>query len=324
MAVATSERIRRIETFGGHPRGDRVDGRSIWFLASVTKPIVATGVMQLVDAGLLDLDEPISRVIPEFRAPDKPDVTARHLLSHTSGLQDLPVESLLRQRPSAQGYFHATCRAPLHFPPGTAFTYCSDSFTLLAALIVRLTGRPFPLALRRSVFGPVGMVDTTFDPRSKRPRLVPVHNVGLENRLKRRIALRYLSTVAIPGGGLWSSPGDLIGFGQALLNDIRDDGRRLLSRAAIEEMTREQTEGLDEVLEDGSTRPSRYALGWGKPADGFTPPASSRAFSHGGATGTRLWVDPDRDLVFVFLTNLWGISDDVMFAALRDVYRAAG
>jgi CubicO group peptidase (beta-lactamase class C family) len=101
-------------------------------------------------------------------------------------------------------------------------------------------------------------------------------------------------------------------------------------------MTREHTSGIPEVQEDGSIREPRYALGWGKPnPDGTIPsvlgtpiasavrvPASPSTFTHGGASGTRLWIDPDRGLVYVFLTNQWSASDEPMFATLAEVYRA--
>jgi CubicO group peptidase (beta-lactamase class C family) len=105
-------------------------------------------------------------------------------------------------------------------------------------------------------------------------------------------------------------------------------------------MTREQTKGIVEVREDGTRRDPRYALGWGKPHPaGLAPsvvdessapdggelvrvPASPSTFTHGGASGTRLWIDPDRELVFVFLTNQWKVSDQAMFSVLREVYTA--
>lgn len=308
---------------------------SLFFLASVTKPIVATAVMQLVDEGRLDLHAPIGRVVPEFQGPGKDAVTPWHVLTHTSGVPDIDQAVLRRSRPSAAQMLERVCRDPLAFEPGSRYSYASDSFYLLAASISRLTGMPFPEALRRRVLAPVGAFDVSFDPRGQRSRIVQVHGIPLGNRLVRELILRFLARATLPGGGLWGKAEDLLRFGRAMLPLESGAGPRLLSQGAIDEMTREQTEGILEVSADGATRVPHYALGWGKPnPEGTAPsvlgtppdtavrvPASPSAFTHGGATGTRLWVDPDRELVFVFLTNSWGISDAAMFSTLAEVYR---
>jgi CubicO group peptidase (beta-lactamase class C family) len=339
VAVADAEGTLGLRAFPGPAdRGVRPD--SVYFLASVTKPIVATAVMQLVDEGRLDLHAPIRRLVPEFRGPGRDAVTPWHVLTHTSGIPDLDIREVLRQRPTAAQMLARVCSVPLAFAPGARYAYASDSFYLLAAAISRLTGLPFPEALRRRVLDRVGAADVTFDPRGKRGRVVRVHGVGVENRLLQEVVLRFLARAALPGGGLWGPAEDLLRFGRALLPGTAEPGPRLLSRAAITEMTREQTQGLHAVSDDGTLRDPRYALGWGKPhPGGLAPsvigetsgpdvehgprvPASPGSFTHGGATGTRLWIDPERGLVFVFLTNQWGVQDDPMFEVLGEVYRA--
>jgi CubicO group peptidase (beta-lactamase class C family) len=169
---------------------------------------------------------------------------------------------------------------------------------------------------------------------------VPVHGVGVDNRIVQEVALRFLARAALPGGGLWGTASDLLRFGRSLLPRGSGDAPRILSQAAIDEMTREQTQGIVDIRPDGTTRDPRYALGWGKPHPaGLAPsvvdetsapdggelvrvPASPSTFTHGGASGTRLWIDPQRELVFVFLTNHWNVSDQAMFSVLREVYTA--
>ena len=85
-------------------------------------------------------------------------------------------------------------------------------------------------------------------------------------------------------------------------------------------MTREQTAGLVEELEDGTTRPARWSLGWAKPRPGW--PGGAAVYTHAGAAGGRLWVDPERGFAFVFLTNLWAGPDEPAFRVLEEVYRA--
>ncbi len=355
VAVADSTGTIALDIFPG-PSTPRLRTDSIFFLASQTKPVVATGIMRLVEQGLVDLQAPIERYVPAFQGPSKERVTTWHVLTHTAGVQDIHPDVLRNQRPSGARLLEMVCQAPLRFEPGSRYEYCSASFYLLAELLVRFTGRPFPEALKQQVMDPAGMVDTSFDPRHDRSRILPVDGVPMRNRFVRELVLRYLARTALPGGGLWGTAEDLTRFGRGLLPGAIADGRGLLSAASVAEMTREQTAGIQEVSADGTRRDPRYALGWGKPRlDGAAPsvvgglapalgasaptdlgtpdesgsalpanptvPASAGTFTHGGATGTRLWVDPDRDLVFVFLTNLWGASDEAMFESLAGVYQ---
>ena len=335
MGVADASGTLEVRAFPG-PAEPALTTDSLFFLASVTKPIVATAVMQLVDEGRLDLHAPILRVVPEFQGPGKEAVTAWHVLTHTSGVPDVDQAVLRRSRPSAAQMLQRVCREPLSFEPGSRYSYASDSFYLLAAAITRLTGMPFPEALRRRVLAPVGAFDVSFDPRAKRSQMVLVHGIPLGNRLVRELILRFLARATLPGGGLWGNAEDLLRFGRAMLPLESGAGPRLLSQAGIGEMTREQTSGIVEISADGTERVPHYALGWGKPnPNGTAPsvlgtppdtavrvPASVSSFTHGGAAGTRLWIDPDRELVFVFLTNQWGVSDAAMFSSLAEVYKA--
>jgi CubicO group peptidase (beta-lactamase class C family) len=335
MGVADASGTLEVRAFPG-PAEPTLTTDSLFFLASVTKPIVATAVMQLVDEGRLDLHAPISRVVPEFQGPGKEAVTAWHVLTHTSGVPDVDQTALRRSRPSAAQMLQRVCREPLSFEPGSRYSYASDSFYLLAGAITRITGMPFPEALRRRVLAPVSAFDISFDPRRQRSRIVLVHGIPLGNRIVRELILRFLARATLPGGGLWGNAEDLLRFGRAMLPLESGAGPRLLSQAAIDEMTREQTAGIIETSDDGAVRVPHYALGWGKPnPEGTAPsvlgtppdspvrvPASPSSFTHGGAAGTRLWIDPDRELVFVFLTNQWGISDASMFATLGEVYEA--
>lgn len=288
---------------------------SIFLLASVTKPILATAVMRLVERGKLLLDLPVARYIPEFGKYGKDRVTTGHLLSHTSGLEEARWEAeLARQGAPARAYLEAACGSYLHFEPGTRFEYCSLTFWVLGELITRLSGTPYPEYLHNEIFAPLGMDNTGFQPRH--PELaVPVHDFGGSERTE------FFCTLAAPGGGLWSTAADLITFGEALLHAGRRGKYQLLSPPAIATMTSNHTPGIVEIV-DGRSDPVKFGLGWRKPLRDGGVISSDASYGHAGTTGTYLWIDPAWELVFVFLTNRWGQERDTPRRILNAVYGA--
>jgi CubicO group peptidase (beta-lactamase class C family) len=314
LAVATGGETVRVEAFS-RSGGDVIGPDHIFLLASITKPILATAVLQLAEDGLLLLSDPLTRYLPEFAQPGKPTVTPWHLLTHTSGLEEQAwIDALGFARVPAPTYVGAACRSSLHFLPGTRFEYCTLSYTLLAEVITRLTGQPYADVLRTRILEPLGMEDTSFDPGpAKAARTAITH--GTEDWID------YYKTLQVPGGGLWGTAADLVRFGQAFLNGGRRGDYQLLAPATIDWMTRDHVAGLPELVE-GQARPAHYGLGWRKPTlDGLLP-GSPAVISHGGAGGTQLWIDPEWDLVVVFFTNQWGIETPVPFRAIQAVYSA--
>jgi CubicO group peptidase (beta-lactamase class C family) len=333
IAVSDAWGTLHLQALEGTADKPRVD--SLFFLASVTKPIVSTALMQLVDESRLDLHDPLVQLLPELAGdPWRERITAWHVLTHTAGLKDVSQDVLRKQRPSYAKMLARVMKDAPEWEPGTRFRYCSDSFYLVAEAIVRLTGMRFPQALERRLLHPLGMLDTGFDPRPDRGRTMVVHGIPMGNMVVRELILRFLAGAALPGGGLFGTAEDLLRFGRAVLTRRGQDGPRVLSQERIDQMLREQTSGIPEVLDNGLVRDPHYALGWrkrselstGRVAGVIDParviPASPSTVTHGGASGTRLWVDPERDLVYVFLTNIWYGDDGPAHAVLRRVYAA--
>lgn len=323
LAVATSHELVRCEAFS-RPDGDHVAADSIFLLASLSKPILATTAMQLVAAGMLVLGEPIARYIPEFVVRSAPPVTTWHLLTHTSGIGDLDWPDTLRERAHPVGRLDAACHRPLLFAPGTRVSYSTLAYDLLAELVTRLGGMPYEEYLRAHVFAPLGMIDTSYDPRAHDDaagRMVLAHGIDAGGIVDPDDALAYFIARKVAGAGVWGTAADLVAFGQAYLNDGCHGRDCVLPPAYIDLMTREHTVGLVK-LEDGHPIPAHYGLAWRKGSLDGTRPGSPQAFEHDGATGGLLWVDPTWDLVIVYLTNQFGADLHIQQAALQAVYGA--
>jgi CubicO group peptidase (beta-lactamase class C family) len=300
----------RDETLWTHvsPGEDGVALDSIYQIASITKTFVATAIMRLVEEGKLALNLPVATYLPEFGANGKERMTAWHLLTHSSGLEEARLMAELQTLalsggPLTPGYFYeACCRANLDFEPGTAHKYNSLAFSVLGELITRLSGEPYPQYLHNHIFEPLGMRDTDFAP-ADRNRAAPLHDFHPARLLD------AFNTFAIAGGGLWSTAADLVAFGQTYLRGgTSAGGYKLITLPSILLMTQHYTPGVKQFQ---SEERLNYGLGWRKPSsprDGDFL-ASERSFGHYGTSGTALWIDPEYGFIFVFLSNRWDIVD---------------
>ena len=328
LGVANAQGTVRLEATTA-PGGDRPIGTdAICLLASISKPIVTTAALSLVQDGILGLTAPLADWIPELRADDRRVLTPWHVLTHTTGLEDEGLEALVRAGIDRDGLLARTLAKQPTAAPGSRFRYMTFPFELLAMAMERATGEPLPAILERRVLRPLGMTDTAFDPPPEHAdRRAPV-TMGLwqgsrllgseDPAVAAELGVRY-TALRLAGGGLWSTADDLLRFGRAMLRGGELDGERVLAPAFVELATREVTvDGLGRAqdrLED-----DHYALGWGKP--GPAHPASASAFGHGGMSGTRLWVDPAHDLVVVYLSSSWSMPSSLLDESLFAVYGA--
>jgi CubicO group peptidase (beta-lactamase class C family) len=154
---------------------------------------------------------------------------------------------------------------------------------------------------------------TTFDPRDAgADHLMPAGHFPSAD-LGADDVLELMAGLTMPGGGLWSTPDDVLRFGRAMLLGGALDGARVLERRTLEAMTEPQTSGVSDF---GSGEPVSCGLGWGlRPAG-----AGASAFAHSGATGSMLIVDPDAELVVVHLRNWWGVAMDATTKTVEAVY----
>lgn len=326
LAIAGPDGPIRSEAYAGRDDGP-IDIDHRFRIASVTKPIVATAVMQLVEEGRLVLGAPVRTYLPDFgpppSAPGLPGgevISAWHLLTHTSGAGDTDWTPADGASPTANGMLRAMSERPLTSVPGATYRYASDTFFVLGDLVRRVGGWPsLGAALRARIFEPLGMTATGFEADVAGHPAAPPHVVGRADAEAAALG-RWFQSVDHPGGGLWSSAADLVAFGRAMLLGGRLGDARILGTPFVELMTREQTAGIFEAG-DPPRRPL-YGLGWAKSGLGGRMPGSAAQFDHLGATGSRLWIDPPNELVIALLANLWGVDSRHSDAVVAAVYGA--
>ncbi len=334
LGVAGRDGVVRLEAFGpADAERARIGVDAICLLASITKPIVATAVLQLVERGLLDLEVPLGSLAPGLVNPRWAPVTPWHVLTHTTGIDDLDLVELLQRGEGRGDLLRHVSKRESVTAPGTRYRYASFTFDLLVEAIASALGQPFEDVLQANLLDPLGMADTTFDPRAdpaRARRVAPILVGGWDGAQTTDEAglVEEYTGLHLAGGGLWSTASDLLRFGRAMLRGGELDGERVLSPAFVELMTREVTVPRESTWSSSGLGASadplaadHYALGWGKP--GVVTPSSSRAFGHGGVSGTRLWIDPEADLVYVYLSGSWGMPrtpidaiEHVLYASL--------
>ena len=271
---------------------------SLWDIASISKVVGTTSaIMVLVERGQVRLDAPVSRYLPRFRGPKKEDVTVRMLLDHTSGLPSyVQFFKLTKARDSAIGLLY---QEPLRRRPGSEAVYSDLNALLLGLLVEAVSGEPLDAFVSREVFQPLGMTSTRYRPTgTDRRRAVPTgqwrgHPVGGEVNDQNAVVFGGAAGHA----GVFSTGMDLARFAQMWLNEGRTPGGRFV-----------QTETVRRFLVRRQEAGSRL-LGWDTPEHApnrlsvFGNLLSERAYGHTGWTGTKMWIDPGRDLFLVFLTN---------------------
>ena len=290
---------------------------SIFLAASLTKPIVAMATMLLVERGEIALSDPVANYLPQLSDAAKQGITIRHLLTHTSGLPDqLPNNRALRMTKSPlQRFMEGACSVSLDFPPGRGVQYQSMGFTLLAAVIESVTRTSLPAFLQREIFTPLRMKDTVlgapdewFTRGGNAERLaitdVPDEQNGGEDW---NWNSRYWLELGAPWGGMLTTTSDMIRFGQVMLEGGTNGLTKLFSHTTIQAATANQLPFFPDVPE-ADRRCRGWGFGWrmnwpAHPAS-FGDLLGPRAYGHWGATGTLMWIDPDRYAAAVLLSTL--------------------
>jgi CubicO group peptidase (beta-lactamase class C family) len=268
--------------------------RTIYDLASLTKVVgTTTGLMVLYDQGKIHLDDPVQKYVPGFTGGDKDRVTIRMLLEHRSGLP--AGRDLWRSAHSPQEAREQVIATPLVCEPDRCYEYSDLGADMLGFVVESASGEHLDQFLAENVFQPLHMDDTFFTPAdSLRSRIAPTE-VAPPRGYPIQGEVHDENAFALGGvaghAGLFSTAYDLAIFAQMMLNGGIYNGTRIVSDSAVALFTKRAS----------GTR----ALGWdtcgGSGSCGSY--LGSEAYGHTGFTGTSLWIDPDRDMFVVLLTN---------------------
>lgn len=279
-------------SLGGAPPDPRT---TLYDLASLTKVVATTpAVMLLVERGAVKLDRPVSDYLPDFAGPGKEGVTVRHLLAHNSGLRAyLRLDTLARNAAEAR---KVVMQEPLRWKPGTHVEYSDLNAMLLGWIVERAGGTTLDSFVVREIFAPLELNEARFrPPRAVWSRVPPTglwRGTPIKGEVNDQNAVR-LGGVA-GHAGLFATGLELARYAQFWLGDgATRSGRRIF---------RPETMTLFKTRQAGTR-----ALGWelrdSTTTDNWGRRLGARTFGHTGFTGTSIWVDPDRGLFVVILTN---------------------
>ena len=316
--VATKDKILHLEAVGfadiAAKQAMRTD--SLFWIASMSKPITGTALMILVDEGKVKVDDPVEKYLPEFKGimviaeqdanhvllkkPLQP-MTVKHVLSHTSGMRfsspmEKPTLDTLTLRDSVQS--HAL--QPLQWEPGSKYQYSNAGINTAARIIEVVSGMTYEEFMQKRLFDPLKMTDTTFWPNAEQvSRLAKAYQPNADKTNLEVTTIGQLTypltdrkRTPMPAGGLFSTGKDVSRFCQMVLNGGELDGKRYVSEASVKQMTSKQT---SDAIKEG------YGLGWS---------TNNSSFGHGGALATNMTIDPKRGLVTVWMVQHAGYPGD--------------
>lgn len=269
---------------------------TVFDMASITKPMAtATSIMLLIEHSQLRLSDRVATLIPEFSVNDKDAITIQDLLIHQSGLlADNPIADYADGPETAM---RRIFELKLLNPTGSKFVYSDVNFILLGEIVRRVSGKNVHEFSQEKIFRPLGMTATGYLPNQElRTRAAPTEQRDGKWMQGEVHDPRAFKLGGVAGhAGLFSTAEDVAVYSQMMLGQGEFNGVRILSAETVATMTR-------------GSRVSNgvRGLGW----DMRTAYSSNRgeafsdaAFGHGGFTGTVLWIDPELDLFFIFLSN---------------------
>ena len=327
-----------------------LEKNSLYFIQSMTKPIMSVAIMQLVEKGLLSLDDLAQDFLPEMgklrviedittgingpTIPVERPITIKHLLTHTSGLSHGLENHLFDQQLFKLMYndlfdpavyekleepVAKLLQVPLIGQPGEQWYY-SAAPDILALILQKITQQSIDAYLKENILLPLEMTETDYNVAAENlPRVMPVHLNTEDGTLVQSHVQARTKGNTVYGGtyGLFSSTEDYLHFCQMILNKGSYKGKRILSEASVLEMTKNHIGQL--------ISPSRgFGLGFGVLYDTEKDPspANTGQIYWGGFFKTHFFIDPAEDLIALFMTQKIPNTNEYIIALNRAVYGA--
>ena len=304
---------------------------SLFWIASMTKPITALGIMMLADDGKLSIDDPVEKHLPEFKGQlllkEKTDaqtvlvkparaITIKDLLTHTSGLVgNSPLDGDAIDVLTLKEAVITYALSPLQFEPGSKWSYCNPGINTLGRIIEVVSGDEYARFLEKRLFKPLRMKNTTFWPsKSDLKKLATSYKPTADGKGLEVAQIKYLTPpysnkkrTPLAAGGLFSTAEDLLKLYQMVLNQGEVDRKRYLSAESLALMTQNHTGDL----KAGFTEGMGMGLGFQivVTPTGATSTLSPGTYGHGGAHGTQGWIDPVKKTIHILLIQRAGLKN---------------
>jgi CubicO group peptidase (beta-lactamase class C family) len=321
-AVATQDRLLHLQADGmadvAAQKPMSVD--TLFWIASMTKPVTGAAVLMLQDEGRLSITDPVAKFIPEFAGLKTPsgrpaNLTITQILTHTSGLGEANGPKAQEAHTLAD-LVPLWINAPMQFEPGSQWKYCQSGINAAARIVEVISGMSFDAFLQKRLFEPLGMTNTTFYPTDKQwiqiaTAYVKNPDTGKLEAVPPRGDFGKRDRPPLGNGGLYSSAKDYMSFCRMLLKGGTLEGRRILSAHAVKTLSTVHTGdlpcGFFQKAEFGGHGKN---YGWGigacvlkEPHAGLAEMLSPGTFGHGGAWGTQAWIDPQKEVIYVLMVQ---------------------
>jgi CubicO group peptidase (beta-lactamase class C family) len=319
--IATKDKVLVTESVGYADLAAKkpiAPGDEFW-IASMSKAMTASALMMLVDEGKVHLDDPVEKYLPEFKGqmvrvyrpgdkanpgpepgplePAKHPITVREIMSHSAGLpfQSAKEPHQLDRLPLAEAV-KSYAAEPLMYQPGTGYTYSNEGLNTAGRIVEVVSGMPYEQFLQTRLFDPLGMKNTTFWPNAEQIARLPKSyktnpaGDGMEVAAITQLTLPLDDRehrFPMPAGGLFSTADDVVHFCQMLMNGGTFQGKKILSEAAVREMSSNQ----DKQIKGAS-------YGFGLNVNG-----TGKKFGHGGAYKTEMRMNTDTGSIVIFMVQ---------------------
>ena len=340
--VVTKDKVVHLETSGLADVASKraLSPDTLFWIASMTKPITGTAILMLQDEGKLNVADPVAKYLPEFanlKTPSgKPaNLTISQILTHTSGLGEAGGDAA-RQAKTLADLVPLWLAGPMQYEPGAKWQYCQSGINAGARIVEVVSGMSFDAFLQKRLFDPLGMSNTTFYPTdAQRARLITAYaknkDTGALDAVPPRPEFGPRDRPPQGNGGLYSTAPDYARFCQMLLNGGSLDGKRYLSAAALKFLATPQTGDMPTGFFQNNTYGNRGTnYGWGigtcvlrTPHEGVPEMLSPGSYGHGGAWGTQAWIDPVKGVAYVLMVQRANFPNSDASDVRREFQKAA-